>query len=220
MEIAKLLLEYIKVLAWPSVILTIVLMFRKQIESLIKRLEKADLPGGVSISLRAEILEAKKLSEQVIAEPLSPQAKGVQNLPLTEANLRMIKLGLQPSPSGLNVNYYRDLVEDDPNLALAGLRLEVDVLAKNLATGFGIDVTPKDSGGRLIKKLHDAGSITLQQAQLIQKILKLANAGIDGTSVSYREASQIINIAGVLVNQYIAWLSWGFDDGWQPRQKR
>ncbi|MFG6101461.1 hypothetical protein U2F10_04365 [Leptothoe sp. EHU-05/26/07-4] len=132
----------------------------------------------------------------------------------------MIKLGLQPSPSGLNVNYYRDLVEDDPNLALAGLRLEVDVLAKNLATGFGIDVTPKDSGGRLIKKLHDAGSITLQQAQLIQKILKLANAGIDGTSVSYREASQIINIAGVLVNQYIAWLSWGFDDGWQPRQKR
>ncbi|MFG6101460.1 hypothetical protein U2F10_04360 [Leptothoe sp. EHU-05/26/07-4] len=72
MEIAKLLLEYIKVLAWPSVILTIVLMFRKQIESLIKRLEKADLPGGVSISLRAEILEAKKLSEQVIAEPLSP----------------------------------------------------------------------------------------------------------------------------------------------------
>ncbi|MDV3349571.1 hypothetical protein QGP82_12775 [Leptothoe sp. LEGE 181152] len=60
----------------------------------------------------------------------------------------------------------------------------------------------------------------MQQAQLIQKILKLANAGIDGTSASYREASQIINIAGVLVNQYIAWLSWGFDDGWQPRQKR
>ena len=220
MEIAKLLLEYLKVLAWPSVILTIVLIFRKQIESLIKRLEKADLPGGVSLSLRAEILEAKKLSEQVIAEPSPSQAKGVQSLPLTEANLRMLKLGLQPSPSGLNVDYYRDIVGDDPNLALAGLRLEVDVLAKNLATGFGVDVTPEDSGGFLVKKLYDAGAITLQQAKLIQKILHLANAGVHGTSISPREANQIINIAGVLVDQYVAWLSWGFNDGWQPKQQR
>ncbi|MEO0457553.1 MAG: hypothetical protein AAF152_13380 [Cyanobacteria bacterium P01_A01_bin.114] len=133
MEIAKLVLEYLKVLAWPLVILSIVLIFRRQIESLIKRLEKADLPGGVSISLRAEILEAKKLSEQVIAEPPPPKAKGLKKLPLTEANLRMLQLGLQPSPSGLNVNYYREIAETEPNLALAGLRLEVDVLARNLA---------------------------------------------------------------------------------------
>ena len=220
MEIAKLILEYLRVLAWPSVILAIVLIFRKQIESLVKRLEKADLPGGVSISLRAEILEAKKLSEQVMAKPTPPQAKGVRSLPLTEANLRMLKLGLQPSPSGLNVDYYRDIVGRDPNLALAGLRLEVEVLAKNLATGFGVDVTPEDSGGRLVEQLHDAGAITIQQAELIQKILQLADAGFHGASVSPREANQIINIAGALVDQYIDWLSWGFDDGWQSSQER
>lgn len=215
MEVAKLILEYLKVLAWPFVILSIVLIFRKQIESLIRRLEKADLPGGLSISLRAEILEAKKLSEKVIAEPLSPEAKGVKSLPFTEANLRMLQLGLQPSPSGLNVDYYRDLAKTDPSLALAGLRLEVDVLSKNIAKGFRVETTANDSGTRLVKKLQDSGAITLQQSQLIQKILQLSNAVVHGTIVSSNEANQIIDIASVLVEKYISWLSWGFEDGWQ-----
>jgi hypothetical protein len=123
METAKLILEYIKVLAWPLVVLVIVFIFRRQIESIVKRLEKADLPGGVSLSLRAEILEAKRISEKVIAEPPPPQSRGVASLPLTEANKRMLELGLQPSPSGLNIDYYRDIATNDPNLALAGLRL-------------------------------------------------------------------------------------------------
>lgn len=216
MEIAKLILEYIKVLVWPFVVLVIVVIFRKQIESIIKRLEKADLPGGISVSLRAEILEAKILSEKVIAEP-PQQSRGVASLPLTEANRRMLKLGLQPSPSGLNVDYYRDIAESDPNLALAGLRLEVDVLAKNLARGFEVKITPLDSGSRLVKRLHDAGAITLEQAKLIQKVLKLSNAAVHGLTVKPYEANEIIDIASVLVDQYISWLSWGFDDSWKPR---
>jgi len=218
MEIAQLILEYIEVLAWPLVVLAIVLLFRRQIESVIKRLEKADLPGGVSLSLRAEILEAKKISEKVIAEPPPPQSRGVASLPLTEANKRMLELKLQPSPSGLNIDYYRDIAVNDPNLALAGLRLEVDVLAKNLAQGFGVEMTPVDSGDRLIKRLHDAGAVTLEQAKLIQKILKLSNSAVHGIAVKPYEANEIIDIANVLVEQYISWLSWGFNDGWKPRQ--
>ena len=195
----------------------IILIFRRQIESIIKRLEKADLPGGVSLSLRAEILEAKRLSEKVIAEPPPPQSRGVASLPLTEANQRMLELGLRPSPSGLNIDYYRDIAENDPNLALAGLRLEVDVLAKNLARVFGVEITSVDSGSRLIKRLHNAGAITLEQTKLIQKILKLSNAAVHGIAVKPYEANEIIDIASVLVDQYISWLSWGFDDGWKPR---
>ncbi|MEA5450438.1 hypothetical protein VB780_17790 [Leptolyngbya sp. CCNP1308] len=215
MEIAKLILEYIKVLAWPFVILIVIFIFRRQIESLIKRLEKVDLPGEISLSLREEIFEAKKLSDKVIAESPPPKARGVERLPLTEANLRMIQLGLRPSPSGLNVNYYRDIAETDPNLALAGLRLEVDVLLKNLAQGFNVAITPTDSRSRLVRKLQDSGAITLQQEKLIQKILQLSNAAVHGMVISSYEASEIINTASVLVDQYISWLSWGFADGWR-----
>lgn len=218
MEIAKLVLEYVKVLAWPSAILTIVFIFRRQIESLVKRLEKADLPGGVSISLRAEILEAQELSNRVSLLPQKP--KGRKDLPPTEANLRMIKLGLQPSPSGLNVDYYREILETDPNLALSGLRLEVEVLIKNLAQGFGVHIFPQDAGGRLVDKLQSSGAITSQQAEFIRKILKLTNASVHGGVVSRYEAAQIIDIASDLVDEYISWLSWGFDDGWQPEQGR
>ncbi len=217
MEIAKLVLEYLRILVWPFVILTIVLIFREQIKSLIERLQKADFPGGVSISLSAEIREARKLSERVSAEPLPPRAKGTKSLPLTEANLRMLKLGLQPSPSGLNVDYYRNIAVANPNLALSGLRLEVDVLARNLAKGFKVDINPQESGEQLVRKLRDSMAITKQQAELIFKILELANAGVRGSVVTRDEAEEIISIASVLVNQYISWLSWGFDDGWKPK---
>ena len=216
MKLAELILEYLKVIIWPSLILGIVLIFRKQIDSRIKDLQKADLPGGVSFSFRAEIQEAEKLSVQVSAEPSPPQAEGVKNIPLTEANLRMLKLGLQPSPSGLNVDYYRDLAIIDPNLALAGLRLEIDVLARNLAKSFKVPITPQDSGEQLVRKLRDSGAVTKQQARLISKILPLANAGVHGSVVMRDEANQIINIAKVLVDQYISWLSWGFDDDRSP----
>lgn len=212
MKLAELILEYLKVIIWPSLILGIVLIFRKQIDSRIRDLQKADLPGGVSFSFRAEIQEAEKLSVQVSAEPSPPQAEGSKSLPLTEANLKMLKLGLQPSPSGLNVNYYRDLAVIDPNLALAGLRLEIDVLARNLAKGFKVPIEPQDSGEQLVRKLRDSGAVTKQQAELVSKILGLANAGVRGSVVMRDEANQIINIAEVLVDQYISWLSWGFDD--------
>ena len=78
-------------------------------------------------------------------------------------------------------------------------------------------ITPVDSGSRLIKRLHDASAITLEQAKLIQKILKLSNAAIHGIAVKPYEANEIIDVASVLVDQYISWLSWGFDDGWKPR---
>lgn len=211
MKIAELILEYLKILIWPSLILGIVLIFRKQIDSRIRDIQKADLPGGFSISFATEIREAEKLSAQVSASPSLPQTEGAKKLPLTEANLRMLKLGLQPSPSGLNVDYYRDLAVIDPNLALAGLRLEIDVLLRNLAKGFKVPITLQDSGGQLIRKLYSSDAVTREQAGLISKILQLTSAGVHGSVVMRNEAEQIINIAQVLVDQYISWLSWGFD---------
>src|SRR5258708_19539898 len=124
---------------------------------------------GVSLDFDAELQEAKLISKQV--EQATENGTQRPNIPMTEANARMIKLGLQPSPSGLDVSYYRNLAIQDPNIALAGLRIEIDILARNLARGFKIQFYPHIIGIRLLQRLRDAGAITPEQLQLASKIL-------------------------------------------------
>ena len=65
----------------------------------------------------------------------------------------MIKLGLAPSPSGLELDKYRIAAEEDPNFALAGLRLEVEIMLKNLAKGFNINAGERDSINQITNNL-------------------------------------------------------------------
>lgn len=235
MELAKLILEYLSVLIWPAAIVTICLVFRRQVAALLNRIRHAELPGGVAVDLDQEIKEVKALSAMLqeqhqeimevkalsanVQEKPAPhyEKRGRPAIPLTDANARMIQLGLRPSPSGLDISYYRSLAQQDPNVALAGLRIEIDILARNLAKGFRVPMDNRDSGGRLIRRLYDAGAITGEQMQLTMKVLSVCNAAVHGTTLSREEADDVIASAKILSNQYLAWLSWGFDDGWTPR---
>lgn len=51
MEIAKLVLEYVKALVWPLTVCALSLFFRSEIKRVLARLRKAVLPGGVSVDL-------------------------------------------------------------------------------------------------------------------------------------------------------------------------
>lgn len=186
--------------------------------ALMERIRHADLPWGVGVDLDQEIKEAKSLSAKVQEQPVpDDRQRGRPAIPLTEANARMLHLGLRPSPSGLDMSYYRSISDQDPNVALAGLRIEIDVLARNLAKGFKVPVSDRESGARLIRRLYDAGSISSEQMQLTLKVLQVCNAAVHGMPVSREEAGEVIALAEVLADQYLAWLSWGFDDGWTPR---
>jgi hypothetical protein len=220
MEIAKLVLEFVKALAWPTVTITAFLVFKKELRALISRVRHADLPGGITLDFPHEIAEAKRLSEKVESAAAPTNRKAGPAIPLTEANARMIQLGLRPSPSGLDMSYYRNLAQQDPTLALAGLRIEIDILAKNLANGFKVSTNHQDSGTRLLRKLFDASAITSEQMQLGMKVLQMCNAAVHGTAVSREDAEAVIDIAAVLSDHYLAWLSWGFEDGWQPTALR
>src|SRR5882724_2678609 len=185
MEIAKLVLEYLKVVTWPTAVLIIALVYKKQFASVLGRLKKAGLPGGVSLDFYAEVLEVVQLSEKAEALPAQRQQhRGLPAIPLTDANARMINVGLQPSPSGLDMEYYRALAAQDPNIALAGLRIEIDILAKSLAKGFSLAVDERESGLRLLRHLRDQGAITGSQYELVEKVLRLCNAAVHGTTVS------------------------------------
>jgi len=215
-EIAKIVLEYLKVLAWPVVGLSVAFVYKAQLLGVLGRLKKADLPGGVSLDFAEEAREIRHLSDQVKTLPSKHQGNGQPTIPLTDANARLISLGLQPSPSGLDMEYYRTLASQDPNIALAGLRIEVDILARNLAKGFKVAVSPRESSMRLLRRLLDADAIDATQFDLVEKIMQLCNAAAHGNPVSREQADSVINSAAVLARQYLEWLSWGFEDGWKP----
>jgi len=216
MEIALLVLNYIEALIWPAAVVVGLLLFREPLTVVLQRLKGAGLPGGVSLDFSQEIRAAEILSREIAKASRKPRETSTPMLPITQANARMISLGLQPSPSGLNMSRYADLAQQDPNLALAGLRMEIELLARNLAKGFKVSIQPRDSAGLLLRRLYDSGAITSDQHQLAQKVIRLCNAALHGTSVSREEADAVIDLASVLAKDYLEWLSWGFDDGWTP----
>jgi hypothetical protein len=216
MEIAKLVLEYVKALVWPVVVLALSFYFRNEIKKILARVRKAVLPGGVSVDLQEEVQEVKKLSEKVESVALPAERKRTPGIPKTEANARMIKLGLRPSPSGLDLSYYREIAERDPILALAGLRIELETWFRNVAKGFKVDTKPHDSMNRVLARLRDASAVTPDQVMLARRVLSFCNQAIHGGAVSKEQALDVIGAASVLARDYLAWLSWGFDDNWKP----
>ena len=216
MEIAKLVLEFVKALAWPITVAALVLLFRVPIRFILQRLRKAELPGGVSIDFQEEIQAVKRLSAQVEAQPVPADRPKTPAFPVTEANARMLSVGLRPSASGLDLSYYRDIANTDPNLALAGLRIELEVMANNVAKGFGVEVRKNESLNSLISRLFETGAITREQRDLMRKILNICNQAVHGRTVSKKEAEEVLDAASVILEQYLSWLSWGFPGDWAP----
>ena len=212
MEIFKLILEYIKVLIWPAVVLYCLNLFKDQIGTFFARVEKADLPGGISLTaFQEEIKIGKELSVEVKEEQSPKQNKqGFSAIPINEANARMLNLNLSPSPSGLELSEYRILAQQDPNLALAGIRMEVEIMLKNLAKGFEIPLNGMFSAGIIVKKLRESGAITESQMQLITTVIRLCNSAVHGQKVTLSEAEDILGITEILRDDYISWLGWGF----------
>ena len=219
MEIAKFILEFVKTLVWPITALVLASLFREPLSTILSRLRKAGLPGGVSIDFHDEIQEAKQISREVQALPPPADRPKRPAIPQTEANARMIALELKPTSSGLNMSYYLEIAERDPTLALAGLRIEVEVLANNLATGFKLQSRKAESLTSLLRRLRERGAITSEQMDLARRILDICNKAIHGQNVSHGEAIDVIEAASVLADDFLAWLSWGFDDNWAPRAK-
>lgn len=228
MEIFELIIKVLEIIVWPSVVIIIMLVFKNSLSGLFTRLTKANLPGDVTLSFAEGIKELEEVSERVKnAPPKEGITKiSVKNLTLatpderdSKFNSRLISLGLRPSPSGLDMEYYKNLTYLDPTLALAGLRIEIDLLARNLAKGFNISINKRETGASLIRKLYASGAITREQMDLTHKVLSLCNMAVHGEPVTRSNANNIIEIAEILSSDYKLWLSWGFDDNWKPKVK-
>lgn len=218
MEIAKLILEYVQALIWPTVVVGVLTVFRRQMEALLPRLKQAKMPG-LEVDFHEALAEAKQLKKDIIvAAEANSNDKNITSTasriaPKRDFNAEMTSRGLQPTTSGLDLGYYRTLAERDPSIALAGLRLEIEVIGKNLATGFLVHLSDKDVGAMSIfRRLLDQEAITQLQFELAKSVISLCNAAIHGEPVDKEQANAVLDVASVLVKDYIAWLSWGFPE--------
>jgi len=217
MEVATLVLEYIKVLIWPFTVIVILITFRKEVSKLFDRAKKLDLPGGISLEVFEEkIQEAKQIAKEVAVEVRSElevqkKLKEPKSI-ITEAemNKKMIELGLKPSPSGLKISYYQEIASKDPRLALAGLRIDLELMLKNLLIGFKINLESRASIRQISNALLENGAISQKQYALINKLLQIANAAVHGIEVTEEQANEVFDIMRILVEDYKAWLTWGF----------
>jgi hypothetical protein len=118
--------------------------------------------------------------------------------------------------AALTYPIYRQIAERDPILALAGLRIELETWFRNVAQGFKVDTRPHDSTNRVLAPLRDANAVSPDQVKLARRVLSFCNQAIHGGEVSREQPFDVIGAAGVLARDYLACLSWDFDDNWKP----
>ena len=74
------------------------------------------------------------------------------------------------------------MAEDDPNLALAGLRIEIEKILRELAQSADIPIQ-RTSVGRLMRLLFEKEMLTKQEYSFFTDMIGLLNSAVDGAEV-------------------------------------
>lgn len=192
----------------------IISIFKTEIKKIVNRAQKLELPGGISIeTVSEEINKAKELAEEIKIERKPEIQKIISESSAdkeTYANKRMSELGLALSPSGLDLNYYKKIAETDLRLSIVGLRIDFEMMLKNLAKGFEIPLRERASISEIISKLFRVGAISSKQYEFINTIFKITNAAAHGADITKSQVFDVLEMGQVLIDDYIAWLDWGF----------
>lgn len=208
MEIAKLILEFLKILAWPITTVFLAIYFRKSLKAILARLIKATLPGGVSLDFKDQIDKAQTLSEKVLENP-KPKLllEAAQPLSSKEVTKKLIALGLEPLNSELDISYFRALANSDTTLALAALRIEMETMTKDIISVCKLPIQKKRPTSFLIRELEKSEIITNGQSALALQVLQICNQVVHGQKIDREEAEMVIDTAEVLYNAFRDWLS-------------
>ncbi|MGI4750540.1 MAG: DUF4145 domain-containing protein [Janthinobacterium lividum] len=212
-ELLKIILDFIGTVIWPIIIVILVSLFKTQIREFFTRAKKLELPGGFSVEIENDIQQAKELATEIKTDRKPEIEKFIKEKGVrfqSDANMKMLQLGLTPSPSGLDLNYYKSISETDPRLAIVGLRSDLEIMLRNLAKGFSISIKEKDSAAKIVSLLYENGAITSKQFEFMNTLFRIGNAAAHGIQISREQTIEVLEIAEVLVKDYIAWLYWGF----------
>ena len=206
MEAAKIVLEFVNVLVWPIVVLLGFVLFKSELRALARSLQTVKLPGGTELDWQKKVKAVEEAADKVEALPKSQQTPDSLN-ESHELSRRLELLGLFSSPSKYDFEYYQQIAKQDPNLALAGLRMELERMLQNMARSVGLKYDERrTSPGRFSGLLRSEGILEEEEYQLIRSIINVANAALHGQDVSTNDAIRTIRSAEAYLDTYIPFM--------------
>lgn len=210
MDIAKLSLEFVKVIAWPVVVLVAVLVFRKELATLISRLRNMKLPGGTEFNFNEAVISIEKSSRET-SRALKPPSSRQPLAFRQRVNSFIQEKKLMVSQSGYDLAYYLDIAQSDPNLALAGIRMELERMFRNMLVLVGEDVDKKRlSAGQYLSLLRSREMIPASMYQFLAQTIEVGNAAVHVSDIEKDLSLRVINSLKVFVTFYLDWIQSNF----------
>lgn len=202
--------------------LTGLYIFRRELSLLIASLEHLKLPGDAELDWKKEVQEAERVAEKIEASPNTAVVPSDKK-ELQALAKKLEDYGFARSPTDYNWDYYRKLAKDDPNLALAGLRMELERMLQNLSeasgaydnrtslysSGISLSVDTRRitaSAGQMLRHLRSTGILGQDEFELLQSILHIANAALHGRDATEDEAVRVIKSAEAFKEFYLAFM--------------
>ncbi len=206
MDVAKLALEYLKALSWPIVTLIGILVFRRELQLLFRSLQRLRLPGGTELDWEKKLAKAEAVAAEIERAP-AQQEVSKAGFDVAALVAKSDRLGFLRSASDFKLDYYFKLATEDPNVALAALRMELERMLQNLATANKVEFDPyHTSPGGFSRLLRAKGVIPPDQYELLRRVVDVANDALHGRDVTREQAFRTIDSAGPLFRFYLSWL--------------
>ncbi len=212
MEIAKLILNYLRILVWPVTVVGLAIYFRRPLVAASARLRRATLPGGVSLDFQEQLQKVQSLSEEVnvlpsrkpnLALPVAVKAPEKIKTP----NQLMVELGFEVLPSDLDIGYFLTIAKSDTTLSIAALRIELESVFRSFVKGLQLPLErPNETTRNLVKMLHKHGALDHLEYALAETILNACNKVVHGERISFDQANDLIRSADVFFRRFEEWL--------------
>jgi len=109
---------------------------------------------------------------------------------------------LSHAPPAAEAEYaFQSVAERDPNLALAGLRIELEKRLVRLAEANGIG-TAMQGMGRLLGELARRGILSEDEESVLSDLVHLLNAAVHGASVDPRATEWAMDVGPLLIQSF------------------
>jgi hypothetical protein len=181
------IVQSIASLAWPGVLVAIVLLFRKPIEDLLRRLRTVQADrNGVSLSLDEAEKETVLLSlaekEQAQLSPAPPPSP--DDLPDYD--------GEPASREDAEYDQFERIAAVSPRAAITGLLRDLEELLKELATACGLEPRPGSSFRSLTEMLRKRKIIDQHTSAILTFLRAAEIAAARGDYVSKEDAMRYL----------------------------
>ena len=109
---------------------------------------------------------------------------------------------LSPAPAEPEAEYaFQSVAQRDPNLALAGLRIELEKRLVRLAEAHDVG-TAMQGMGRLLGELARRGILSEDEESVLSDLVHLLNAAVHGASVDPRATQWAMDVGPQLIQSF------------------